>query len=167
MLDFSVTFVITIINITILFFILRALLFKPVTKFTAERAQRVKNSIEQAEKEKATALRLLEQYKKQLNNAEKEADAIIRFAREQAELEREHILDNSKIEAERILNAAQSKLETDRLAAMALFKAEAAALVLSAAGRLLRRELAGPEQQRYAAEVLDKLVQDTLNQEKQ
>ncbi|MCL1813219.1 MAG: ATP synthase F0 subunit B [Treponema sp.] len=166
MLDFSITFVITIINIAILFFILRALLFKPVTKFMAERAQRVKNTIEQAEKEKITAQRLLEQYKKQLNNAEKEADSIIRSAREQAELEREQILANSKIEAGRILNAAQAKLEADRLAAMTLFKTEAAALVLSAAGRLLKRELAGPEQQRFAAEVLDNLVQDTQHQEK-
>ncbi|MCL1928978.1 MAG: ATP synthase F0 subunit B [Treponema sp.] len=166
MLDFSVTFVITIINIIILYLILKAILFKPTTNFMADRVRRIQNSIDQAEKDKVTAQKLLEQYKKQLNNAEMEADAIIRFAKEQAELEREQILDNTKVEAGRILDAAQSKLEADRLAAMALFKAEAAALVLSAASRLVRRELSGAEQQRYAAEVLDNLVQDTINREK-
>ena len=165
MLDFSVTFVITIINIIILYLILKAILFKPTTNFMADRVKRIQNSIEQAEKDKVTAQKLLEQYKKQLNNAEMEADAIIRFAKEQAELEREQILDNTKVEAGRILDAAQSKLEADRLAAMALFRAEAAAMVLSAASRLIRHELSGAEQQRYAAEVLDNLVQDTMNRE--
>ncbi|MCL1815385.1 MAG: F0F1 ATP synthase subunit B [Treponema sp.] len=163
MLDFSVTFIITIINIVILFFVLRAVLFKPVTKFMAERTQRVKNSIDQAEKDKAMTQKLLEQYEKQLNNADREAEAIINSAREQAEMEAERIIAISKAEAEQIIDTAHSKLDADRRAAMAVFKAEAAALVVSAAGRLLRRELAGGEQQRYAAEALDQIVLDARN----
>jgi len=163
MLDFSVTFIITIINITILALILRAVLFKPVTKFMAERAQRIKNSIEQAEKDKALSQKLVEQYENRLKNAEKEADGIIRSAREQAEADAEHIIFNSKAEAERIMETARAKIEAESLAAMALFKTEAAALVLSAASALIKRELSGPEQQRFAAQALDKIVMDAGN----
>jgi F-type H+-transporting ATPase subunit b len=161
MLDFSVTFIITIINITILFLILKAVLFKPVTKFMAERAARIQNSIDLAERDKATAQGLLARYNAQLKAAGTEAETIIRSAREQAEAEAAEVLAESRAEAENIITAARARLEADRMAAMALFKAEAAALVVNAAGRLLKRNLAGAEQQRYAAEALEQAVLDT------
>jgi len=163
MLNFSVTFLITILNITVLFLILKAVLFKPVTKFMAERAQRIQSSIDQAERDKQTAQQILARYEGRLKAAETEAAEIIRAAREQAETEAQQILAESRREAERVADTIRAKLETDRLAAMAIFKAEAAALVVRAAGRLLRRELAGAEQQRYAAEALEQILTDTGN----
>jgi len=163
MLNFSVTFLITILNITVLFLILKAVLFKPVTKFMAERAQRIQGSIDQAEKDKQTAQQILARYEDRLKAAEAEAAEIIRAAREQAETEAQIILAESRREAERVADTVRAKLETDRLAAMAIFKAEAAALVVRASGRLLRRELAGAEQQRYAAEALEQILTDAGN----
>jgi F-type H+-transporting ATPase subunit b len=161
MLDFSLTFIITIINIVILALILRKVLFKPVTKFMAERAIRVQHTIDQAETDKASARKLLAKYDAQLKEAKAEAESIIRSAREQAQTESARILAESKEEASRITALAHANLEAERLAAMALFKAEAAAMVVSAASRLIRRELAGAEQQRYAAEALEQIVSGT------
>lgn len=155
MLDFSVTFVITLINLVILFLILRKLLFKPVTKLMEDRTRRINDSIVQAEKDRQSARQLQEQFESRLGTAETEAEAIIRAAREQAEAETGRITAGAKAEAERIIAAARSRMETERLAAAAVFRAEAAALVVNAAGRLLKRELAGAEQLRYAAEVLE------------
>jgi F-type H+-transporting ATPase subunit b len=160
MLDFSVTFIITIINIIILFLILKKVLFKPVTKFMAERALKVQRTINQAEEDKAAARKLLASYNAQLKAAGTEAETIIREAREQAEREAGRILADSKAEAERITATARANLQAERLAAMAAFKAEAAALVINAASRLIRRELAGAEQQRYAAEALEQIIVD-------
>ena len=161
MLDFSVTFIITIINITILFLILRKLLFKPVTKFMETRARGIQNSIEQAEKDKTMAQKMVDQYQNMLKHAEEEADRIVKAAHEQAEADSERIIFQGKMEAESITDTARARLETDRMAAMALFKAEAAALVLTAAGRLIGRELSGPDQERFAAETLDKIVMES------
>jgi len=158
MLDFSVTFVITIINITILFFILKAVLFKPVTKFMADRTKRIQDSLEKSAKDNELAKKLLEEYEKRLETAEAEAEKIIRSARKQAEEDAERILSQSKVEAERVAETARVKLETDRRAALALFRTEAVALVLNASGRILKRELVGAEQQRYAAEMLDQIA---------
>jgi F-type H+-transporting ATPase subunit b len=163
MLDFSVTSIITIINSVLLVLILRAILFKPVTKFMAERAQRIQASIDLAEKEKSHARNLLQQYQEKLKTADTEAEGIMRAAREQAVAEADRILAESKAEAERITETARTKLETDRLAALSLFKTEAAALVVNAAGCLLRRELAGQEQQQYAKEILEQMINDTGN----
>jgi F-type H+-transporting ATPase subunit b len=157
MLDFSVTFVITIINITVLFFILLAILFKPVTKFMAERARQVQAVIDQAEKDRADSQKLLAEYKDKLKNAESQADEIIKTARKNAEKESRQIIDEGKARAEALTAAARRQLESERQAAFARFKVEAAALVMAACSRLVQREISGEDNRRYAALLLDEL----------
>ncbi|MDR2144007.1 MAG: F0F1 ATP synthase subunit B [Treponema sp.] len=157
MLDFSVTFFITVINILILFFLLRAFLFKPVSKFIQDRRKKIQDDINRAEKDAWDAKKLLEQYESKLAGAEADAEAIIRAAREDAGAEAEKIREAGKADAERVVAAARVQAENERRAALALFRAEAAALVLSAAGRLLKRELAGEEQLRFARKALEEL----------
>ncbi|MDR2314411.1 MAG: F0F1 ATP synthase subunit B [Spirochaetaceae bacterium] len=157
MLDFSVTFFITILNITILFLVLRAIFFKPLTKFINDRSRKIQDAIDTAEKNKEEAKRLLEQYEKRLADAELEAESIIRVAQEHARAEAERITAQAKDEADRTASGTRTRLEAERLAALAIFKAEAASLVVNAAGRLVKRNLDGPEQLRYAEEVLKTL----------
>jgi len=155
MLDFSVTFIITIINITILFFVLKAILWKPVTKFMAERAGRIQDSIAQSESDKARAKALLAKYEAQLKTAEADAQAIISKAREQAEAEAEKIIAESRASVDETLANAKKQLEAERKAALAVFKQEAAALVVTAAGRLVGREIKSEDNGQYAAMLLN------------
>ena len=164
MLDFSITFIITIINITILFFILRKLLFKPVTKFMDDRARRVQDSIEQSEKEKAQAKALLAQYEAQLKTAETEAEAIIRSAREQAREEAEKIVAEGRVSANAELANARKQLELERQAALAIFRTEAAALVIETSGRLLGREVKNQDSLSYADMLLKEVSRGALNE---
>ena len=157
MLDFSVTFIITIVNIIILCVILRLILFKPVTKFMDDRARRVKDSIEQSEKDKAQANAILVQYTAQLKSAEIEADAIIRSAKELAEAEAEKIIAESRASAEQTLINARKQIETEQKAALAVFRQEAADLVVTASGRLLGREIKSEDNRQYAAILLDEV----------
>jgi len=155
MLDFSVTFFITIINITILTFVLRAILWKPVTKFMAERAERVKESIAQSEKDKLNARALLAKYEAQLKTAETEAGTIISKAREQAEAEAERIIAESRASADETLASAKKQLEVERKASLAIFRQEAAELVVAATGRLVGREIKSEDNKQYAAMLLN------------
>jgi F-type H+-transporting ATPase subunit b len=157
MLEFSVTFLFTFINIGILFFILRRILFKPVSKFMAERSQKIQDAIEQAEKDKNQAKLLLDQYEEQLKNAHIEAEAIVGAARTAAQEQAAAILADGKAAAERLLAAARKQVEAEQRAASDRFLAEAAALVISAAGRLLRREITGEDSRRQAALLLQEL----------
>jgi F-type H+-transporting ATPase subunit b len=157
MLDFSVTFGITIINIIILTLILRAVLFKPVTKIMAERARRVQDSIDQAEKDKADSRGLLEQYQNRLKNADAEADKIVKTARESAEQEARQIVTEGKAAADAMTEAARRQIESERQAAFARFKLEAAALVMAATAKLVQREISGDDKNRYVNMLLDEL----------
>jgi F-type H+-transporting ATPase subunit b len=157
MLDFSVTFIITIINIAVLFFILRAILFKPVTKFIDERAKKIQDLRDQAEKDRSQAQELLAQYEARIGKAEEDGAEIIRAARETAKEEAARIAAGGKAEAERFLEKARKQLEAEQQAAMAVFSAEAAAMVLSAAGRLLKRGLSDEDSREQAAILLREL----------
>ena len=156
MLDFSVTLIITIINIAVLFLILRAILFKPVTKFMDERSKRVQESIEQSEKDKNQAKAMLAAYEAQLKTAETEAEAIIHNARDHAQQEAERIIAQGRISAEAILTSARKELEREHQSALAVFRQEAAALVVAATGRLLGREIKTEDNRQY----VDMLLQE-------
>ncbi|MDR1636370.1 MAG: F0F1 ATP synthase subunit B [Treponema sp.] len=152
------TFLVTILNITILFFILRALLFKPVSKFMAGRTKKVEDALAQAEKERNQSKQLLASYEERIRQAEGEAEAIIREARENSRQEADRIVAEGKASAERMIASARGQIDVERQAALAVFKAEAAALVVAAASRLLRRDLNQEDNRRLAASLLAEIA---------
>jgi F-type H+-transporting ATPase subunit b len=158
MLDFSVTFIITVINITILCFILRAILFKPVTKFMEDRAQRVQNLIDQAEKDRSAAKKLLADYEAKVKDAEARANGILKTARDNAASQAEMIVVKAKKDAEILLADAQKQIEAERQIAMAKFRLEASTLVIAATSKLAAKELSGEDNRRYVGMLLDELA---------
>jgi F-type H+-transporting ATPase subunit b len=155
MLDLSIgTFLVTLLNIAVLFIVLRAVLFKPVTRFMAERRKKVEDSLAQADQEKKQARQMLRQYEDQLKQADAEAEEILKTARESAEGESDRIVAEGKARAEALIAAARDQIQSERQAALALFKTEAAALVVAAAGRLLMRDLNQEDNRRLAASLL-------------
>jgi F-type H+-transporting ATPase subunit b len=150
MLDFSVTFFFTLVNIGVLSVILRAILFKPVTRFMENRTLKIRGELEQASHEKAQAEELRESYEERLRKVEEEADRMTREARAEAQRQADAIIERGKVEAERLIEAARSQIEEERRSAERSFKAQAAGLVLAATGRLLRREVNGEDAERAA-----------------
>jgi F-type H+-transporting ATPase subunit b len=148
------TFLITILNIGILFFVLRAILFKPVTKFMAERSAKIQDAIAKSEKDKNQAKALLEQYENQLKNAEAEAETILKAARENALVEADRIIAGGRETAESLVANARKQIEAEQQAAVAVFRKEAAALVVAASARLLSRELKAEDSRQYAEMLL-------------
>ncbi|MDR2500558.1 MAG: ATP synthase F0 subunit B [Treponema sp.] len=157
MLDFSITFLFTLLNIGVLFFILRLILFKPVTKLMEERAAKVRREQEEAGREKEEAGRLHREYQELLQNARAEKEALITAAREAAEARAERIIQDGKGQAERLVAGARSQIAAERSAAFSALKAEAAALVLLAASRLVRREISGEDSLRQAEFLLQEI----------
>jgi len=157
MLDFSVTFIITIINITVLFFILRAVLFKPVTKFMADRAERIQCSIDQAEEAKEKAHKLLAEYKEKIKDAEAEAREILITARENASRQSRQIVIEGIRDAENFAASMRLQIEKEQQAALIKFRMEAAALVIAASAKLTAKDFSGEDNRRYANMLFDEI----------
>jgi F-type H+-transporting ATPase subunit b len=156
--DLSIsTFLITLINIGLLFVVLRAILFKRVTKFMEDRSSKIRLNIEEAEKDKQAAKNLASQWEERLKNVQGEADELLRAAREKARQEADRIVAEGRETANALILNARQQIETDLQGAAARFHAEAATLVIAAAGRLLQRDLSQEDNRAFAGMLLQEL----------
>lgn len=158
MIDLSIsTFLITLINIGILFAVLRAVLFKRVTKFMEDRANKIQHSIDEAEKDRQEAKALIRQYEDRLKDIQGETKAILQATREKARQEAAQIIEEARKGANSVIANAHKQIEAEQRAAMALFRAEAVALVIGASSRLLQRELTQEDSRRLAGLLLQEV----------
>jgi F-type H+-transporting ATPase subunit b len=153
-----VTFAATIVNITVLCFLLRAILFKPVSKFVAARAKKIQDTIDQAEEDKKAAKQLLAQHEEKLKSADAEAAEIIKNARENAAHEAERIALEGKKSAEMMIMQARNQIALERDAAAVKFKTEAAMLILAASSKLIGRNLQKDDNQHFINMLMEELA---------
>ena len=154
MIEINATMVAQVLNFLILAAILRALAYKPVAKLLQQRSDSIKNSIEKAEADKKAAEQTLEQYKLQLAEAHKKAQAIVDKAELTARQEREVLVAETKKEIDRMKQTAQEEIQNERNRAFEQMKSEIVSLSLAAAEKIVAKNLTSKEN--------DKLVSDFI-----
>nr|WP_074592392.1 F0F1 ATP synthase subunit B [Thermoanaerobacter thermohydrosulfuricus] len=135
------TFIFTIINLLVLYFILKWLLFKPVTQFLENRENKIKSSLEEANRERQEAHNLKAKYEEILKNADNEGKAIIEKAQKAAEDKANKIIENANKEAENIIEKAKEEAMLEKIKAMHDLRREISQLVIDAASRVLEKKL--------------------------
>ncbi len=141
MLNFSVTFLITIVNVTFLYLILRKILFKPVTKFMADRSEKIRRDIETARLATARAEALEAEFNEKLKGSRDEGQKIVLAYRERANEEHDRIISQAKAEAARIIAQAKAELDSERRDAERSLKRTTADLAILAASRVVRQNV--------------------------
>ncbi len=86
MLDFSVTFLLTVVNVTFLYFVLRRVLFKPVTKFMEDRTNAVQKDLDAAKRAATRAEALEAEFAAKMKTVQEESQAELVLRRETADL---------------------------------------------------------------------------------
>jgi F-type H+-transporting ATPase subunit b len=135
------TFVFAAINLVILYFILKKLLFVPVAKFMENRTQTIKNNIETAERERAEASQMKQEYEARLKAARDEADKIIANARVKGEEQYNSIIASAQQEAEALLEEAREKIAAERRQMFAELRNQVASLALAAASKVIEANM--------------------------
>lgn len=133
--------VIHIINIIVLFVILRALLYKPVYKFMQARAERIQAALDAAEQDKQAAEALKQQYDDALQSAQAEADKQAAQIIQKANGEASDMVTAAQHEAEQLAAEAAKKAEESRKKALAAAKEDVKDLSLAMAEKILAREV--------------------------
>jgi F-type H+-transporting ATPase subunit b len=124
-----------------LILLLNMLLFKPIRRTLDERAQRIQESMEEAERVKQQAVRADEEYKARLDQAQQQAMHVMDDNREAAQKEREAILEQARTEAQQFLQDARVQLDLERRDAARETRRQVAGLAVLAAGRLIGETL--------------------------
>ena len=135
------TFVWAIINLLVLYFILRKLLFKPVTEFMENRQNSIRKSLDDAQRDKEEAVDLKNKYEDELKKADEQTQQIIKDAVEKAQADYDEIIKKARVDAEALRLEAKREIEIERNEMMKQIKNQVASLALEAASKVIEANM--------------------------
>ncbi len=144
-----------LINFLVLFGLLTAILYKPVLKMLDERAAKIKESLEQAEKIKEQTSRSEEQIKAAVEAARKEGQVIISQASQIADKIKEDAREDARKEADAIISKARDEIKLERDKSIAELRSEFSNLTILAAEKVINASLDAQKHRKLINEVLD------------
>lgn len=127
----------TVVDLLILFVLLRVFLFKPVLGMIEKRKDMIQSSLNEADEKNAAAGALKTQYENSLKDAKKESFQIVSEAKDRAQVQYNQIIDKANADASQIVKQANAAAEADREKILKDAQAELAEVALAAASKLL------------------------------
>ncbi len=131
----------TTLTFLILLFLLGKFAWKPILTALKQRENNIKDSLEQAQKAKEEARRILEENQANLNKAEEESRKIIEQSRQYAEHLKEQMLKDSKAQAQKIIEEATSEIDRKKNEAFNELKNQIAEISVQAAEKIIKQNL--------------------------
>ncbi len=148
---------VSLVSFAVLFVVMWKFALPPITKMLDERAEKIKDSLEQAEQTRVEAERLLGEYKEQLAEARLESNRVIEQGRKVAETMKDEIVAKANEEREAILARAREEIQSEKRVALAELQASVADLSVAVAGRIIGSTLSAADHaaliEKYVAEV--------------
>lgn len=129
------------VNFLILLFLLQRFLYKPVLSMLDERATKIRESVEAAERMRQETARADEQRAQALREARQQAEEAVTRAMQEAERIRAEARQAAQDEAQRIIARAEQEAAAERQQAMHELRGQVADLAVMAAGRVIGRSL--------------------------
>ncbi|MBQ5440083.1 MAG: F0F1 ATP synthase subunit B [Clostridia bacterium] len=151
---------ISLLNLLILFLILKKFMYKPVKKTLAERQKLIDEGFENARKAQADADSAKTEYEAKLANADSEAQDIIKTARAKAERKSEKIVSGAKSKADDILRQAQTDAELEKKKAEADIKNEITEVSSLLTEKLLGREINAADHRDFINSFIEKIGEE-------
>lgn len=133
--------VIGLVMFLVTLFVLGKLLVPRLQKTLAERADAIDGGIMRAEEAQAEVRNLERQYRKQLEEARRDAALLREEAREQGAQIRAELRAQAQAEARHLIGTAHAQIEADRQAAFAQLRTEIGRLSTDLAGRIIGEPL--------------------------
>lgn len=130
-----------ILAFAIVFFFMWRWAFPAINRTLEARQQAIAGQLEEADKAKAEAETLLEDYRRQLADAREEANRIIEEARRTAEAMRQEISERAEREAEEIVDRARQEVRAERQRAVQELRTRMAELSVDLAEKVVQRSL--------------------------
>lgn len=127
----------TVVNIIILFILLRIFLWKPVLNMMEKRKNLIQGQLDDAAAKDAEAEKKREQYENSLKSAKTESAQIVSEAKNRAQTQYDQIVEQANTDAADILEKAGAAAEADRAQALRDAQTEIAGIALAAASKLL------------------------------
>jgi F-type H+-transporting ATPase subunit b len=132
---------ISIVNIIVLFILLRLILWKPVNRYLTARASRVRNELDTASTARLDAEALRLEYAQKIESLEAQGRDIMRDSQIKASEEADEILKDAREKAKSLILDARERISEEKERAIDNARREVAQLATDMASRILKREV--------------------------
>lgn len=156
MLTLNLNLLWTVVNVLILFLLLRKFLYKPVMDIIAERQKQVDDALVAAETSKQEAAKALTSAQDKLRNVDNEAAARREAYEQQAEKEKQQLLADAQKQADAIVAEGKAAAEAERQHKLREADAQTTALARAMCEKLLERNLTAQDDARLLDDLLEK-----------
>lgn len=146
----------TVLTFILLLLVLKKFAWKPILSALKQREDAIKDSLEQAEKAKEEAKKILSENQNSLAKAEEESKKIIEQSKLFAESLKEKMIAESKEQAKRIIDEASAEIDRKKNAAFDELKNQIAEISVNAAEKILRENLDVQKNKK----IVDKYISD-------
>jgi F-type H+-transporting ATPase subunit b len=147
----------TLVCFGITFFVLKRYAFGPVQKIIDERRQRIRQSLDEADKARDEARSLLEEHRALMREARGDAEGILAEARRVAESQKERLRDELESERQRRLEDTTKQIEAETRRALEQIRAEVADLALVATSKVTGKVLNDEDHRRLIEQAVGEL----------
>ncbi|NOZ04244.1 MAG: F0F1 ATP synthase subunit B [FCB group bacterium] len=134
-------FIWTIITFLVLFFLLAKFAWKPLLAMLEKREETIRKSLEDAEKAKQELERLQQESEAIIAKARNEAQKIVAEGKVIANRLRDEVLEKTKGKADAILKNAEKQIQMEKEKAIKEIKTEVVDLSIQIAGKLIEKNL--------------------------
>lgn len=137
MISIDLNLVWTIINIIVLYLLLKHFLIGPVTNIMEQRRKMIEDGFKNAQTAQDDANRLKQEYESALSGARQESVQIVEDARKSARAEYDRIVSEADEKAGSMIEAAKESVRTEREQTMKELKSQIAGLAAASAARII------------------------------
>ena len=149
------TFLAQLINFTILLVMLYFFAYKPVMKMLDQRAQKIRDSIDETQKIKDQAAKAEDEFKKRIDAVGRESQEVIAKAMRTGEEARQRAQQEAKVEAQAVVEKARQEIQHERDEAIGELRQEFADLTIVAAEKVISKSLDKASHQKLIDQVLE------------
>lgn len=154
------TFIVMILNLFILFLLLKKFLFKPVNSILKQRQEEVDSIYSNAEEEKKLATANKEEYQLKLQNAFFEAEEIINTSHLTAQIEEKQIIDAAKQKASSMLKKAEDGALQIHKKAMKDLQGDISGMAIDIAKKVTEKEINQADHQKLIEDFIQKMKEN-------
>lgn len=130
-----------LINLLLLFLLLKHFLFKPVQNILNARQAEIDKSYADAETAQTRAEELRDEYEKRISDAKAEAADIAKAASRKAQVHYDEVVGTAKADAARLREKAEAQIEQEKKKAMNELKDEISGIAVDIASKVVEREI--------------------------
>src|SRR6476660_5767180 len=147
----------TIICFLIALFVLKRYAFGPIQGAIDKRRERIRESIEEADRAREEARKLLEEHRKLVGQAKSDAEVILAEARKQSDAQRERVREETEEDRQRRLEDTKKQIAAETQRSLDRIRTEVADLTLIATSKATGKVLDRDDQKKLIEDAISEL----------